>query len=304
MKNEESFFHSSFFILHSSFYDMRQLLDFIVRKRHWFLFLLLEVVAFLLIYQNSTYQRTKIITSANIVTGNILSLVGAVTNYLYLGETNKELTERNGELEMELIALRAKMEALDARERPFMGFLPDSTEDTSFSFIAARVVNNSVTHLSNYITINRGSRSGICVDMGVVSDQGVVGIVTNVNEHYAVVMPMINPKFRLSCKLAGNNYFGTLAWDGRDPRYVQLNELARHIEFEKGDTVVTSSYSGIFPPGIIVGTVVDYQRQHDDNFYSLQIEPSANFHALSNVRVLVNPMKLEQRNLEKEVKGK
>ncbi|WP_280765414.1 rod shape-determining protein MreC [Parabacteroides sp. PFB2-10] len=281
---------------------MRQLIDFLVRKRHWLLFFLLEVVAFLLIYQNSTYQRTILISSANVVTGHIASLAGSVTSYFSLGEVNRELTMRNGELEMEVIALRDEIEALQAKERPFMGFLPESIEHFPYSFVAAKVVNNSVTHLSNYITINRGRKAGIEPDMGVVSDQGVVGIVTKVSDYFAVVMPMLNPKFGLSCKLAGNNYFGTLNWNGRDPRLVQLNELPRHVEFEKGDTVVTSSYSGIFPPGIIVGTVVDARRQHDDNFHALDIAPSTDFQSLTNVRVLINPMQAEQRRLESEIK--
>lgn len=160
-----------------------------------------------------------------------------------------------------------------------------------------------MTHLSNYITIDKGTKDGITPDMGVVSDQGVVGIVSHVSRNFSVILPLLNPKYRLSCKVLGSNYFGSLRWNGRDARFAQLEELARHVEFQKGDTIVTSGYSSIFPPGIIVGTITDFKKQHDDNFYSLDVALATHFDTLTNVRILMNSKQDEQLRLEEEAMG-
>ena len=166
----------------------------------------------------------------------------------------------------------------------------------------ADVVNNSVTYLSNYITVNKGRKDGVEPDMGVVSERGVVGIVSTVSDHFSVVIPLLNPKFKLSCKVLGSSYFGTLSWNGRNARFANLDELPRHVEFEKGDTIVTSGYSAIFPSGIIVGKVVNFEKQHDDNFYSLEVELATDFQALNNVRIIKNYHQAEQKNTEREAK--
>lgn len=280
---------------------MRRLLDFLVRKRHWFLFLLLEIVSLILVYRNTTYQRSVFISSANAVSGRIISVTGAFTSYLNLRTINRELAERNGQLEMEVLELQSRLESLRAREKEFTGFLPDSAERFPFEFIMAKVSNKSVSHLSNTITINKGRDDGVLPDMGVVSDRGVVGVVWQASDHYAVVLPLLNPKLLLNGKLKGTNNSGPLQWNGRDARYIQLNELPRHAPFQPGDTVVTSGYSAIFPAGIMIGTVADSNRQHDDNFNSLEIELATDFRSLNNVRVLVNKEQAEQRRLEKEV---
>ena len=281
---------------------MRKLLDFLVRKRHWFLFILLEVVSLMLVYQNNAYQRNIMFSSANVITGHIASVSGYVASYLNLKEINRELLERNGELEMELLELQDQMEMMRADTVLFSGFASDSTERFPYSFVMANVVNNSVTHLSNYITVNRGRKDGVEPDMGVVSERGVVGIVSTVSDHFAVVIPLLNPKFRLSCKVLGSSYFGTLSWNGRNARFANLDELPRHVEFEKGDSIVTSGYSAVFPAGIVVGKVVDFEKQHDDNFYSLEVELATDFQALNNVRIIKNYRQAEQKNIEQEAK--
>lgn len=282
---------------------MRKLLDFLVRKRHWFLFLLLEVVSLTLVYRNNAYQRNVMFSSANVVTSHVASVSGYVTSYLNLREINKELLERNGQLEMQLLELQDRMDDLLADTVSFAGFVSDSTvEKFPYDFIVADVVSNSVTHLSNYITINKGRKEGVAPDMGVVSVQGVVGIVSTVSDHFAVVIPLLNPKFRLSCKVLGSNYFGSLGWNGRDMRYANLDELPRHVEFQKGDTIVTSGYSAVFPAGIIVGTVNAFEKQHDDNFYSLDVELATDFLSLNRVRVIRNFYQAEQKSVEQGAK--
>lgn len=281
---------------------MRKLLDFLVRKRHWFLFLLLEIVSLMLIYRNNAYQRNIIFSSANVLTGHIASVSGYVTSYLNLRETNKDLLERNGELEMQLLELQDRIEMMKADTARFAGFAPDSTEEFPYSFILADVANNSVSHLSNYITVRKGRKDGVAPDMGVVSERGVIGIVSTVSDHFSVIIPLLNPKFRLSCKVLGSSYFGSLSWDGRSVRVAKLDELPRHVEFQKGDTIVTSGYSAVFPAGIIVGTIADFEKQHDDNFYSLKVELATHFESLKTVRIIRNYRQQEQNGIEQEAK--
>lgn len=280
---------------------MRKLLEFIISKRHWFLFVLLEVICFVLIARNSTYQRNVLISTTNIVTRNIASLTGNISGFLNMGKQNRELAERNGELEMQVLQLQNELNRLHSLDIPFTGFLPDSGGTFPYKFVMAQVKNSSVTQLANTITIDKGKKDGIAPEMGVVSESGVIGVVSLVSDNYAIVLPLLNPKLRLSSKLKGTNNHGSLVWNGRDAKYAQLEEIPRHADFQKGDTIVTSGFSAIFPAGIMVGTVADYRRQHDDNFLTLDIELSTNFQALDHVRVLMNDEQAEQRMLEKEV---
>lgn len=281
---------------------MRKLLDFLVRKRHWFLFILLEIVSVVLIYRNNAYQRSVMFSSGNIVAGYVASVSGSVMSYLNLKQVNRELLDRNGQLEMEVLRLREMLEAMEADSTLFAGFAPDSTEQFRYSTVTAQVVSKSVTHLSNYMVIDKGAADGVKVDCGVVSRHGVVGVVCVVSERFAVVLPLLNPKSRLSCKVLRSNHFGSLVWNGRDVEYANLEELPRHADFQKGDTIVTSGYSDLFPAGIVVGTVEDFRKQHDDNFYSLRVRLATDFRSLSNVRVIVNFDQEERRNILKEAR--
>ena len=279
---------------------MRKLLDFLINKRHWFLFLLLEAVAFALIYRNNTYQQTIMLSTANVVAANVVSAGGSFASYLNLRDKNKELIERNGQLEIELLRLQRRLEVMTSDTIRFQSFVGDSSIYFQYEVTAAKVVNNSVAYLSNYITIDKGRSDGIEPDMGVVSERGIV---STVSEHYSVVIPILNPKFRLSCKVLGSGYFGSMSWDGRNMQYAKLDELPRHVDFQVGDTIVTSAFSAIFPEGIMMGTVSSFEKQRDDNYYSLTVKLATEFARLNTVMVIKNYRKDEQKQLEEESKG-
>ena len=282
---------------------MRKLLDFLLGKKHWFLFILFEVLSVTLIYRNNSYQRSVILNSSNVVSGYLLSLSGNIQSYFNLREINKNLQEQNGQMELKLLELQEQIESMQADTVTFKGAAADSTTmPFPYRFIVADVVNNNIVHLSNYITINKGKYDGIKPDMGVVSETGVVGIVSNVSEHFSVVIPLLNPKSKISCKVFRSNYFGYLAWDGKEAAYATLEEIPRHSEFQQGDTIVTSGYSAIFPPGLIVGTIEGFSKEHDDNFYALRIKLATSFASLHHVRVITNSLQDEQINIEKEAK--
>ncbi|MDR1356512.1 MAG: rod shape-determining protein MreC [Tannerellaceae bacterium] len=282
---------------------MRRLLDFLIAKRHWFLFLFLELISFILIYRSNAYQQSVMLSTANAVSANVVSLAGSITSYINLRDENRALIERNGRLEMELLRMQRQIDTMVADTVHFQGFNYDHERQFPYDVIISRVVNNSVTYISNYITIDKGRNDGVLPDMGVVSEGGVVGIVSTVSERYSVVIPLLNPKFRLSCKVLGSSYFGSMSWDGRSTQYAKLDELPRHVEFKEGDTIVTSGFSAIFPEGIMVGYVSSFERQRDDNFYSLTVRLNTDFHRLSSVMVIRNFHQSEQIQIEQEAKG-
>ncbi|MDR1525872.1 MAG: rod shape-determining protein MreC [Tannerella sp.] len=272
---------------------MQKLLAFLISKRHWILFLLFETISFVLIYRNNAYQRNMMLSSANTITGGISLAANTVFSYLDLQHVNRQLLERNSLLEMEVLRLQEqlKMMSLDT-VRP----APDYT----YEYISAGIANSTTNYVNNYITINKGFKDGIRPDMGVVSPLGIVGIVMTVNEHYSVVISLLNTKSKVSCKVKNTSFFGPLSWNGDDVKYAYLEELPTHATFQVGDTIVTSGNSAIFPPDLIVGIVESYGKQRDDNFYSLKVRLATDFQSLNIVYVIVNHLQEEQWKIERE----
>jgi len=280
---------------------MRKLLEFLFGKRHWLVFILCEIIAFTLLYRNNTYHRNVIFSSANTVVANFSSIYSYAVSYIKLRQDNKILFERNSQLEMEVLDLQRQIQLLQAGAMSFDSIAADA-HPAEYSFLTAQVVSNYLSGYSNYITIDRGSADGVEADMGVVSTHGIVGIVSTVNEHFSVVIPLLNPKSRISCKLYNTNYYGSLSWDGRDVQYAILEELPLHSEFKRGDTIVTSGYSAVFPPGIIVGTVAEFGDSDKHNFYSLKIRLATDFRGLKVVRILKSAYQQERLIVEQEAR--
>ncbi|MDR2145349.1 MAG: rod shape-determining protein MreC [Tannerella sp.] len=297
---------------------MRKLLEFLVAKRHWLLFLFCEIIAFTLIYRNNAYQRNMMMTSANVVTGRILSVSEGVFSYLDLRKINQQLLEKNNQLEMQLIMLHRQLDDKVADTLNFSNiFLHEITpadtlvatggigqvkmiQNPDYECITAVVVNNSTIYTRNYITINKGSNHGIHPDMGVISTNGLAGIVKTVKPNYSVIISVLNTHFNISAKVKSTNNFGTLSWKGGDSRFAYLEELPTHSVFKVGDTIVTSGYSTIFPSGILIGTVDSFSRQHDDNFFSLKVRLETDFQRLRMVGILENKHQEEQEEAERE----
>jgi rod shape-determining protein MreC len=249
------------------------------------------------------------LSSANVITGHISSASNVVFSYLNLQTVNQELLERNILLEAELIRLQSLLDRAALDTIDFSGIHSGDSlmnggeqqrENYTYEYLPAGVVNNSVTHVNNYITINKGADDGIRPDMGVVSPRGVAGIVVTVRERYSVVISLLNSKFKLSCKVKNTGYFGALTWKSDDLAIAYLEELPSHATFQVGDTVVTSGYSAIFPPGVMVGVVEAYGKQRDDNFYSLKVRLATDFRSLSALCVIVNRSQDKQREIERE----
>ena len=276
---------------------MRNLLNYILRNSAWFLAILLIVFSLYLVFTHNSYQRSVYLTSANKISGNIYTLSNNVTSFFNLKSSNKILLEKNAQLERTVQLLKKEIVALAGDTSAIEAFTNDSIQATQFEFIPADVVNSSISKFNNYITIDKGSQDGINPDMGVISANGVVGVVQNVSKHFSVIIPVINPKFRLAAKLKNSDNFGSIAWDGRNAEEAQLREMPKHELFAVGDTVVTG-FSQIFPEGIVIGYTKEMGISPDDNFNTFNIDLSTNFHTLQHVLVINDKYYRERISLE------
>ncbi|GFZ41235.1 rod shape-determining protein MreC [Bacteroides nordii] len=275
---------------------MRNLLNFLLKYNYWFLFILLEVICFVLLFRFNNYQQSVYFTSANVVTGKVYEVSGSVSSYFHLKSVNEDLLDRNMLLEQQIANLENAL-----RERQVDSVVVNSIrnlDNKDYQIFKAHVIRNSLNQADNYITLDKGSSSGIRPEMGVVDGNGVVGIVYKTSPNYSLVISVLNSKSSISCKIVGSEYFGYLKWEHGDSRYAYLKDLPRHAEFNLGDTVVTSGYSTVFPAGVMVGTVDDMSDSNDGLSYLLKIKLATDFGKLSNVRVIARTGQMEQQELE------
>lgn len=279
---------------------MRNLLNFLVRFSSWFVFAFFVVLSCIMLFSRNPYQHHVWLTSAGAVTGGVYDAANNVTGYFNLRDINSDLQRRTADLEAEVVALRRQLSV--CRNALMQDSLSVDSVSSKFRFIIANVINNSVSKPYNYVTIDKGSADGISPEMGVMDQNGIVGVVNVVSPHYSRVISLLNPNFRLSCKIRGGEAFGSLVWDGKSPREALLEELPKHTRFAKGDTIVTSGYSAVFPEGIPVGVVLGNARGSDDNFFTLKVRLLTDFTALSTVKVISNTDLVEIRKVESEGK--
>ena len=276
---------------------MRNLLNFLFRYNHCIVFVLLQGVSFLLLFSFNNYQHSRFFTSANAFVGKIYEATRAVTGYFDLQRQNEVLMERNIWLEQQLLLADKRLKEMEeASTRSW----PAETTTTMFQSYKACVIKNSLNRADNYITLNQGSLAGIKPDMGVIGPNGVVGIVYKTSPHYSLVISLLSSKSNLSCKIAGNEYFGFLQWEGSDSRYAYLKDLPRHAEFAIGDTIVTSGFSTVFPQGMMVGVIEEANDTNDGLSFLLKIKLATDFGKLRNVHVLAREGIEEQKLLEEK----
>ena len=262
---------------------MRNLLDFLYKYHHWLVFLVLEVVSVVLLFQYNSYQGSVWFSSASAVAGKVYELESKMTAYLHMAEENKQLTMRNIYQERQLDQLRrlyaeATKDTTDM-ERKGLEFL------SQYKLIPAKVVENSIHKLENLITIDKGRKDGVEPDMGVACGNGVVGVVYLVSDHYSVVISALNAaSSRISCAIRGRGYFGYLHWYGGDPSVAYVEDVPRHAKFKLGEWMVTSGFSSIFPSGVQVGKIEQAYNSSDGLSYKLKVRLSTDF---GNVRDVV-----------------
>lgn len=273
---------------------MRNLLRLIYTYHFPILFFALCGLSFFLIFQNNNFQRTKYIQFSHTASGGFYGGIDNFKVYLSLKEANRQLSQENAEL-------RNKLETFRKITRDKRDTVIDTTYKQEYFYQSAKVINNTVSKQYNYITLNKGSEQGIKADMAVITKKGIVGIVEGVSENFATVLPVLNRNFKVSAKLKRSNFLGNLSWDGFSPEECLLNDIPHHVVLQKGDTVITTGYSSIFPEGIMIGTVKEFNMK-DGNFYTIKLKLSCDLRSLSYVMVVSDLKKGEQVKLENKTK--
>lgn len=265
---------------------MNNLIEFLAKYNHWLLFLLLEVVSFVLLFRYNSYQGSVWFSSANVVAGKLYEWDSKVETFFSLTKVNQELTQRNLYLEQQVNALNDRL----AKTTGDSTFLKSSQMELlrNYRLMPAKVISNSLTRSDNMITIDKGEADGVRKDMGVVCGMGVVGIVYLTSEHYAVVIPVLNTSSNISVSIAGRGYFGYLHWTGGSTRIAYVDDIPRHAHFRLYDKVVTSGYSSVFPPGVLAGKIIHVYNSSDGLSYRLMVELSTDFASLRDVCVVDN----------------
>lgn len=276
---------------------MRNLLAFIIRYHVFLLFLLLESIALILLVNSTYYQRSMLQSTGNSVSGRFYSSVSNVSEYLKLRRTNELLATEN--------ALLRQMKGISFLKTDTNTFwVQDTLYKQQYTYMVARVIYNTVGKRNNYIMLNKGRRHGIDKDMAVITSNGVVGTVVNVSDNFAWVMSILNRQTKLSGRIKKNNQMGTVVWNGMDHSYGTLTDIPAHVKIAKGDTIVTSGFSYIFPANLMLGTIQDFRVEQGEHFYIIPFKFSVDFNSLDYVYVVRNLLKDEQEKLEKTTEEK
>ena len=274
---------------------MRNLLDFLARHNHWFVFVLLEVISAVLLFKYNSYQGSVWFSSANAVSGRVYEASAAVGQYFSLVTVNRQLTQRNVYLERE-VARMAQEHAEATADSSYLQRLQNN-QTNHYRSVPARVVSSSLDRLNNFITIDKGEADGVKKNMGVVCGTGIVGIVYLTSAHYSVVIPVLNSKSNISCSIRGRGYFGYLHWMGGVPDEAYLDDVPRHARFRIGDVIVTSGYSSVFPPGMLVGKVMRVYNSANGLSFRLRIKLTTDFGNLRDVCVITDAAVAERVKL-------
>jgi len=276
---------------------MERLFNFVYEYRAFFTFLALEVFCTWLIIENNQYQGTMYFNSANRVSANILNFSQGVKEYFSLRKINGDLAKENTLLLKKLERLNQSLYSLGTRE------VKDAAIINRYDFISAKVVNNSTSQFKNFITIDQGLIEAIKPGMAVIGALGAVGKVRAVSAHYAVVISLLNTDEQVSSIIKRTGYFGTIQWDGTDPRLTNLRYIPRHAKPVEGDTVVTSGYNSVFPGGVMIGIIKKINLKEEALFYDIKVELAQDFGNLTYVEVVKSNLKMEKDSLELNVVG-
>jgi rod shape-determining protein MreC len=271
---------------------MERLLKFIYEYRAFFTFLILELLCAWMVVGNNQYQSTTYFNTSNRIAANVISSSQNIREYFSLRDINGNLASEN-------TALRKK---LDQRDQLIYFMELNNIKDPAiidrFDYVSAKVINNSTRYYKNFITINRGKAHGLEPGMAAISPQGAVGKVKSVSDHYAVLISLLNIDDQVSSMIKRTGHFGTVQWDGTDPRLIDLKYIPRHVELKVGDTVMTSGYNAVFPEGIMIGIIKSYKLNEEAQFHTIKVELSQDFGKISFVEIVKSNLKQEKDSLE------
>ena len=273
---------------------MHNLIRFLIKNHFIILFIFIEAFAIFLLINNNNYQQTKFVNFTRSVSGGFYQKIEEFNEYLTLKEKNERLKKENTRLRN---LIQKNLEV----DRDSFKTQVDTNYKQQYEIISAKIINNSVNKQHNYITLNRGKSDGIKPEMGVITRNGIIGVIRGVSEHFSTAISLLNPELKISSKMKESEFFGPLGWDGQNYKFAYLREIPLHAEISKNDTIVTSGYSSIFPEGIPVGYVEDFEEK-GGRFYEIKARLSVDFKQISEVYIIRNLRKQEKEKLENQVK--
>ena len=255
---------------------MQRIIYFLIRNKNFILFLTLLSISISLNFSYNEYNKSKFINSSNFIFSSLYDTKFTVSKYLNLELQNQLLLEENKNLKRILFN----------SETPTKSF--DSINSIGFEVMTASVIKNSYSKTNNFITINKGSRHGIGIDNGVISSNGVVGIIDKTTTNYSRLISILNTNFLLNAKFKNSNYFGVLSWNGKDINKVQLKDVPKQAKIKIGDTIVTGGNSLIFPKGILIGYIQSFKLDNSENYLELEVNLSTDMTNIENLYIINN----------------
>lgn len=273
---------------------MQGIILFFIRNRNFLLFALLFFISISLTINSHSYHKSKFVSSANFFSGGAFSMKSSITDYFSLKEQNEILSKENNKL-------RTLLEngGIISSET----YTDSITLDTNYTFTPAKVINNNYSRTKNNLTLNIGANDSLKVDMGVISSDGVVGKIHSLSKNYASVQSILNTSSEVVAKFKRTNHFGTLVWDTKDPNVVQLKEIPRLAPLSIGDTIVTDGKSTIFPEGVPIGVVKNFERGLDKDYYDINVQLFTDMTSVKHVYIVSNKKAPEIKQLEQAVEN-
>ncbi len=276
---------------------MRNLLKLLFGYGGFFLFLLLEGICFYLVIRFNEEQNKIFLSTSNAVSGAVYKYSASVKDYFSLNVINRQLQEENQALLAENARLRRLVTGKEPEDMPADTIIGD-TAQRRFHFVGGKIIHNSITQNNNTLTLDIGTKQGVQGNTGVIGGNGIVGIVTTVSDNYASVMSILHRQTNISASIKGKDFFGTLVWEGNDPQVMYLKAIPQHANIAVGDTVQTSGYSKLFPPGILIGRVTELNLPKGQNFYLLKVELGNDISRLKQAYVCIDEDREELNLLE------
>ena len=270
---------------------MQQIFNFIFKNSYRMLFLLLMVIALLLSIQSHSYHRSKLISSANFLSGGVYQMTSNVEGYFNLKVQNEELAKENARLKSLLFNIK------DTTKVPNLDSIRGIKK---IDIIISKVIKNSYSNQVNFLTLNTGSKQGVEPEMGVINSLGIVGVVENVSPKYCTVLSILNTESPINAKIKKSNHIGSLTWNGKNTGFVQLTDVPRLATVKKGDTIVTGAQSKIFPENIGIGTIEKIYIDNQTNFYTIDVKLFNDMTSLGHVYIIKNKDRDEINTLEKK----
>ncbi len=270
---------------------MKNLLNFLYKNNFFFVFLFLEFICGFILIKNNGFQGSSLLNSSNKVSANIYEVEASAKEYLLLKDENERLAKMNVYL-LNRIKLGYAAIPLKIYKKN------DTLYKQEYEFMNGKAINSGVNKRNNYLTLNIGSEQGVKKEMGVITNDGIIGVIKDVSANFSSAMSILHKDVIVNCQLKKDGTYGPLIWDGSDYRFSNLTDIPTHAKIKKGDTVITSSLSGIFPEGILVGFVDSFEQRPNESFYTVKVKLSADFKKVNHVSVIKYNYKTERDSLE------